>query len=78
MRWVFRPILVLSVVLLGLVALQNWQGSEREGELVFTPESLDAGQLPLGQTAIARFEVRNAGGKPVAFTVSQVKAVEGC
>ncbi len=50
----------------------------RPGELVFAEESVDVGQVLIGQPVIHRFSMRNAGGKPVTITRKSASAVEGC
>ncbi len=72
---------VLAVLLLGLVVMAFLafpRESQKEGELLFSPENIDLGQVPLGQTAPGRFVMRNVGDKPVRVVKPQIKAVEGC
>lgn len=70
--------LVLGVIVLGLLALLGLREVNREGELAFSPESTDLGQVPLGKKAPFRFEMRNVGAKPVKLTKLQISAKEGC
>ncbi len=77
----FRVLLLASALLLagGVAAfVLLGGGGQREGELVFAEETIDAGRLPLGQKAPGRFIARNVGGKPVKFAVTGVKVLEGC
>ncbi len=69
-------LVVAGLVLIGL----QWRSQpQKEGQLAFTPESIDLGRVPIGQTAAFRFALRNIGDKPVKITSKpKVAALEGC
>ncbi|MGE5619192.1 MAG: hypothetical protein ACM3US_08035 [Sphingomonadaceae bacterium] len=71
--------LALGMAAVALLGLSGGLGGSREGELVFSPESVDLGRVPLGRLAPARFEMRNVGDRPVKIVATPgVKTVEGC
>ena len=72
-------IVVGGLLLVGALAVSALRPQPSEGQLVFTPESVDLGRIPLGQAAPFRYQMRNVGDQPVRI-VSQpnVVAVEGC
>ncbi len=75
---------VVAALLLVLVLLAAQQGlgigsASRPGELAFSTETIDMGQVPLDQTVSYRYEMQNVGDKPVTIVgTPQVRAVEGC
>lgn len=53
------------------------EGNPEQG-LVFQPESVDLGQVPLGQKVSFKFEMKNAGDKPLNIESPRAVALEGC
>ncbi|MHB0869824.1 MAG: hypothetical protein ACYC66_10525 [Chloroflexota bacterium] len=79
MRRAVLAALTLGLVALAFLGLSGRLGDSREGELTFSPESVDLGRIPLDKLAVARFQMRNVGGKPVKIVATPgVKVVEGC
>ena len=77
-----RPVqllLLLGIVLAGVLVAPRLLANEREGELVFSQESVDLGQVPLGTLAPYRFMMRNVGSKPVNIARrGKITVLEGC
>ncbi len=73
---------LFALALLWLAARAGpWQlpFSQEGGQLDFSPESVDLGRVPLGVSAPFRFQMTNAGGKPVRIVGKpQIRALEGC
>ena len=77
-----------GVVLLGLTAFLFWRGNaspkaaiEVKGSpaLKADKESVDLGEVKLGQTVQVSFQISNAGDKPLRFTEKPyVEVKEGC
>lgn len=76
---VVAAVLLIALVGVGLLDLGSFLRAGKEGELVFSPESVDAGRVPLNQVIPARYEMRNVGDRPVQIVRSpRITAVEGC
>lgn len=75
-----RAVLILAplVFIVGLLALPNLTTGTREGEIAFSPESVDLGRVPLGEKASFRYQMRNTGNKPVRILRAKIEALEGC
>ena len=75
-----RAALVLAplVLIVALLGLPNLTTGTREGEIAFSPESVDLGRIPLGKKAPFRYEMRNTGNKPVRIVGARIEALEGC
>jgi hypothetical protein len=71
-------ILALIAMLVAIVAVSAVQKSQRSGELAFEVETVDVGNVPLGQTVVQRYNMRNVGDKPVTITKKVAAALEGC
>lgn len=69
-------VMVVAGIAVGEVRLR---AESKEGELVFSPEVVDLGRVPLDVPAPARFEMRNVGGKTVRILGKpKIAALEGC
>ena len=82
-RWQGRLAPAAIALALAIVAVLTLSGlgqkPQKDGELVFTPESVDIGRVPLGQSAPYRYVMRNVGDRPVKITSKpKVAAIEGC
>ena len=71
-------VLGLVGILVAIFAVSAFQSSQRPGELAFDVENVDAGKVPLGQTVVQRFAMRNIGDRPVTITKKVAAALEGC
>ena len=66
------------MVLVAICAVSTWRRPQRPGELAFDVENVGVGKVPLGQTVVQRFAMRNVGDGPVTITKKIAAAVEGC
>jgi hypothetical protein len=74
-----QAMLLLGIILAGVLVVPGLLADDRDGELVFSEESVDLGQVPLNTAAPYRFTMRNVGGKPVTIAPRAVITVlEGC
>ncbi len=71
-------VLGLLAILVAVFAVSALQRPQRPGELAFDVENVDAGSVPLGQTVVQRFAMRNVGDRPVTITKKVAAALEGC
>lgn len=80
--------IVGGLILLGLTAFLFWRGQSQptatievtgRPSLKVNQESVDLGNLRLGQTVQASFELTNVGDQPLRFSEAPyVEVVEGC
>ncbi len=71
-------ILALVAIVIAILSSSALQKPPRAGELAFDVESVDAGTVPLGQTVVQRYQMRNTGDTPVTILRAPVAALEGC
>ncbi len=85
--WLAITILA-GLILLGLTTFLSWRGQSRPGaaievsgrpSLKVSQETIDLGNVRLGQTVQASFELTNVGDRPLRFAEAPyIEVVEGC
>lgn len=70
--------IVLGAILTLVFVVVVYLDASRPGQLTFSQESVDVGQLPVGQAVVYRFTMRNTGTGPVTITKKTAAALEGC